>query len=93
MDIHEQLYFTNYEKQEISDTFHHCNLFSLALIRAHAIYPNLLIFFSKFQAQKWKSYIRDTKDFIKKLSSIKNIHENSFLGIVHVSYLYTNINH
>ena len=35
--------------------------------------------FLKFQAQKCKSYVRDTTDFIMKLSSIKNIPENSFL--------------
>ena len=49
--------------------------------------------FLKFQAQKCKSYIRDTKDFLIKLSSIKNIPENSFLVTMDVSSLCTNIDH
>ena len=49
--------------------------------------------FLKFQAQKCKSYIRDTKDFLIKLSSIKNIPANSFLVTMDVSSLYTNIDH
>ena len=47
----------------------------------------------KFQAQKCKSYTRGTKDFPIKLSSIKNIPENSFLFTINVSSLYTNIDH
>ena len=39
------------------------------------------------------SYIRDTKDFMIKLSSIKNISENSFFVTMDVSSLYTNIDH
>ena len=35
----------------------------------------------------------DTKDFIIKLSSIKNIPENSFLVTLNVSSFYTNIDH
>ena len=49
--------------------------------------------FLKFQAQKCKSYIRYTKDFLIKLSSIKNIPENRFLVTMYVSSLYTNIDH
>ena len=49
--------------------------------------------FVKFQAQKCKSYIRDTKDFLIKLSSIKSIPANSFLVTMDVSSLYTNIDH
>ena len=49
--------------------------------------------FLKSQAQKCKSYIRDTKDFLMKLLSITNIPENSFLVTMDVSYLYTNIDH
>ena len=49
--------------------------------------------FLKFQAQKCKSFIRDTKDFLIKLSSIKNIPENSFLVTIDVSSLYINIYH
>ena len=49
--------------------------------------------FLKFQAQKCKSYNRDTKDFLIKLSSIKNIPENSFLVTMDVSSLYTNTEH
>ena len=46
--------------------------------------------FSKFQAQKCRPYIRDTKDFIMTLSSITRIPENSFFTMV-VSSLYTNV--
>ena len=52
--------------------------------------------FIKFQAQKCKSYMRDTKDFLIKLSSVKNIPENNFLVTMDVSSfssLYTNIDH
>ena len=49
--------------------------------------------FLKFQAQQCKSYIRDTKDFLMKLSLIKNIPENSFLVTMDVSSLYINIDH
>ena len=49
--------------------------------------------FLKFQAQKSKTYIRDTKDFLIKLSPIKNFPENNFLVTMDVSSLYTNIDH
>ena len=49
--------------------------------------------FLKFQAQKCKSYIRYTKDFLIKLSSIKNIPENRSLVTMYVSSLCTNIDH
>ena len=49
--------------------------------------------FLKSQAQQCKSYIRDTKDFLMKLSLIKKIPENSFLVTMDVSSLYTNIDH
>ena len=49
--------------------------------------------FLKFQAQKCNTNIRDTKDFLIKLSSVKNIPENSFLITINVSSLYTNIDH
>ena len=48
--------------------------------------------FLKFQAQKFKSYIRNTEDFIINLSSIKSIPENSFVVTIDVSSLYTSIN-
>ena len=44
--------------------------------------------FSKFQAQQCKSYIRDTKDFLMKLSLIKNIPENSFLVTMDLVSMY-----
>ena len=49
--------------------------------------------FLKFKAQKCKSYIGDTKDFLIKLSSIKNVPENSFLVTMDVLSLYTDIDH
>ena len=49
--------------------------------------------FLKFQAEQCKSYIRDTKYFLTKLSLVKNIPENSFLVTMDVSSLYTNIEH
>ena len=49
--------------------------------------------FLKFQAQNCKSYIWYTKNFLIKLSSIKNILENSFLVTMDVSSLCTNIDH
>ena len=74
--------------------FHDYELPYLALIPAHC---NLLKFvdsYLKFQVQKYKSYnIRDTKDFLIKLSSIKNIPENSFLVTMDVASLNTNIDH
>ena len=45
----------------------------------------------KFQAQKCKSYIRDTKDFLRRLNSIKELPKNSILMTLDVSSLYTNI--
>ena len=47
--------------------------------------------FLKFQAQKCKSFIRDTKDFLRRLNSIKNLPKNSILMTLDVSSLYTNI--
>ena len=47
--------------------------------------------FLKSQVQKCKSYIRDTKDFLIKFLSIRNIPENSFLVTMDVSSLYINI--
>ena len=50
--------------------------------------------FLRFQAQKCKCYIRDTKDLITELSSIFKIFpENSFVFTMGVSSLYTNIDH
>ena len=49
--------------------------------------------FLKRQAQKCKSYIKDTKDFLLKFSSIKNIPENSYLVTMDISSLYINIDH
>ena len=57
---------------------------------------NLLNFvdsFLKFQAQKCKSFIRGNKDFTIKLSSVKNISEDSFFVTMNVSSLYTNVDH
>ena len=47
--------------------------------------------FLKSQGQKCKSYIRDTKHFLIKFSSIRDIPENSFLLTMDVSSLYINI--
>ena len=47
----------------------------------------------KYQAQRCKSYIRDTKDFLNKLKSITNLPSNSILVTMDVSSLYTNIDH
>ena len=47
--------------------------------------------FLKFQAQKCNSYIRDTKDFLRRLNSIKVLPKNSILMTLDVSSLYTNI--
>ena len=47
--------------------------------------------FLKLQTQKYKSYIRYTKDFIMKFSSIRTISENSFLVTMNASSLYANI--
>ena len=49
--------------------------------------------FLKFQAKKCNCYVRDTKDFIIKLSSIKHILENSFLVTMDASSLQINIDH
>ena len=49
--------------------------------------------FLQVQAQTCKSYIRDAKDFLIKLWSIKNIPESRFFVSVDVSNLYTNIDH
>ena len=49
--------------------------------------------FLKFQDQKCKRYIKDTKCFIVKLSSIKNIPENRFYITRTVSSHYSKINH
>ena len=59
----------------------------------HSCTCNLIDSFLKFQAQKCKSYIRDTKVFLIKLSSIKNIPENSFLVTTDVLSLYINNDH
>jgi hypothetical protein len=49
--------------------------------------------FLKFQARKGKSYLRDTKDFLNKLESIKSLPKNAFLVTMDVASLYTNIDH
>ena len=50
--------------------------------------------FLRFQAQKCKCFIRDTKDLIMELSSIFKIFpENSFVFTMGVWSLYTNIDH
>ena len=49
--------------------------------------------FLKFQARRGKSYIQDTKDFLKKLDGIKSLPANSILVTMDVSALYTNIDH
>ena len=49
--------------------------------------------FLKFQAQKCKSYIRDTKDFLNKLKTIGKIPSGAFLVTMDVASLYTNIDH
>ena len=47
--------------------------------------------FLKFQAQRCKSFIRDTKDFLIKIKPFKIIPTNSILVTMDVSSLYTNI--
>ena len=47
--------------------------------------------FLKYQAQRCKSYIKDTKDFLIKLRSFKSIPTNCILVTMDVSSLYTNI--
>ena len=47
--------------------------------------------FLKFQAQKCSSYIKDTKAFICKLDSIKELPADTILVTLDVSSLYTNI--
>ena len=62
----------------------------------NSISTNLSIYvdsFLKFQAQQCNSYIRDTSDFLQKLSNVKGIHNNSILVTMDVSSLYTNIDH
>jgi hypothetical protein len=49
--------------------------------------------FLKFQAQRCKSYLRDTTDFLSKLETIKQLPENSILVTMDVASLYTNIDH
>ena len=83
MRTHENFYFTD-DQRYIKYLIHflHNDLSSLS---------EFVDSFLKFQAQKRKYYIRGTKDF--KLSSTKNIPENSFLVTMDVSSLYTNIHH
>ena len=50
-------------------------------------------FFLKVSSSEMKSYIMDTKDFIKNLLTIKDIIQNSFLVDIGVSSLHANINH
>ena len=52
-----------------------------------------VVCFLKFQVQKCKFYIMDTKDLITKLLSIKNVPENSFLAIRDVSSPYAKIDY
>ena len=47
--------------------------------------------FLKYQAQRCPSYIRDTKDFLRKLNSIKELPTDTILVTLDVSALYTNI--
>ena len=47
--------------------------------------------FLKYQAQHCKSFIRDTKHFLIKINSLKNIPKNCILVTMDVSSLYTNI--
>ena len=44
-------------------------------------------------ANKVKSYIKDTNDFLKKLGSLINVPDNSLLGTMDVAGLYPNILH
>ena len=47
--------------------------------------------FLKHQAQRCKSYIKDTTNFLVKLQSLKNLPSNTVLVTMDVSSLYTNI--
>ena len=47
--------------------------------------------FLKYQAQRCKSYIKDTKDFLLKLQSLTNLPSDTILLTMDVSSLYTNI--
>ena len=47
--------------------------------------------FLKYQAQRCQSYIKDTKDFLLKLQTLKDLPSNCILVTMDVSSLYTNI--
>ena len=47
----------------------------------------------KFQTQKCKSYLRDTKDFLQKLLKFKALPDNAILVKMDAASLYTNIDH
>ena len=49
--------------------------------------------FLKYQAKRCKSYLKDTKDFLLKLSRFKTLPENAILVTMDVTSLYTNIDH
>lgn len=49
--------------------------------------------FLLYQAQRCKSYIKDTKDFLNKLKEITSLPEGTFLVTMDVKSLYTNIDH
>jgi len=49
--------------------------------------------FLKYQAQRSKSYIRDTKYFLNKIRKLKNLPANTILVTMDVASLYTNIDH
>ena len=49
--------------------------------------------FLKYQARRCNSFIRDSKDFLKKIKNIGRLPEKSILVTMDVSALYTNIDH
>ena len=49
--------------------------------------------FLLYQAQRCKSYVKDTKDLLNKLKHIPILPKNTFLVTMDVASLYTNIDH
>ena len=45
------------------------------------------------EVKKFKSYLKDTTDFIKKIEAIDHVNDDSYLVPLEVRFLYTNIPH